>query len=133
MRHQDAMGLAPVWPEELLNVSVIDKSYHERGFSYPTPAGPFRHFLNIHEWYDYVKSLRLAPGRIPPAYLAAFDVALRALFMAYMYADFCKLGEMKALAVLEDAVKNAYVQANEKRSTQLRGVRHHCEVGRRKR
>ena len=42
------------------------------------------------------------------AYVDAFDEALRALFMTYVLPEFCKLGEMKALTVLEGALLAAY-------------------------
>jgi hypothetical protein len=71
-------------------------------------SGLIRRFGSIHEWYDYVKSLRLQPKQVSLPYVDAFDESLRALFMAYALPEFCKMGEMKALATLEGALLAAY-------------------------
>lgn len=101
-------GITPP-PEPLLDINIISEEYKKRPyFAYPLPKGALRKFDTIHEWYDYVKSLRIQPGQVLLAYVDAFDEALRALFMTYVLPEFCKLGEMKALTVLEGALLAAY-------------------------
>lgn len=96
-------------PDELLDINIIGEDYRERPyFAYPMVRGRVRQFGSIHEWYDYVKSLRLQPKQIFLPYVDAFDEALRALFMTYVLPEFCKMAEMKAFATLEGALLAAY-------------------------
>ena len=102
------VGAIDEWPAELLDIGCIDANHHTRQFWYPMGTGSIHCFPDVHQWYHYVKNLRLAPGRITIPYLDAFDGALRALFMTYLFAEFCKMGEMKAFATLEGALLTAY-------------------------
>ena len=112
-------GMTPP-PEPLLDINIVSDEYKERPyFAYPMPKGALRQFGTIYEWYDYVKSLRIQPGRVLLAYVDAFDEALRALFMTYVLPEFCKLGEMKALTTLEGALLAAYEHKPKKSSWTL--------------
>lgn len=96
-------------PEPLLDINIISEKYHRRPyFAYPMLSGQLRPFAGVKDWYDYVQSLRIQPGRVLLPYIDAFDEALRALFMTYALPEFCKLGEMKALATLEQALLSIY-------------------------
>lgn len=117
-------GAVDVWPEELLDINIISGEYRRRPFfAYPMPNGHFRQFADIQEWYQYVKSFRLVPGKIVLPYLDAFDEALRALFMTYLFGEFCKMGEMKAFATLEGALLTAYAH---KMCKEAKNGRHRC-------
>lgn len=95
-------------PEELLDTGFICPEYRSHSFAYPMDYGELREFPTIEGWYAYVQSLRIYPKQVAIPYVDAFDEALRALFMSYLFPEFCKLGEMKALAVLEGTLKEAY-------------------------
>lgn len=102
------LGATPS-PVELLDIKIISYEYHNRPhFAYPMSNGEIQRFDSIREWYDYVVTLRLEPKQVFLPYVDAFDEALRALFMAYVIPEFCKMGEMKVLATLEGALLAAY-------------------------
>ena len=95
-------------PEELLDTGFICPEYRSHPFVYPMDYGELRQFISIKEWYAYIRTLRIQPKQVAIPYIDAFDEALRALFLSYLFPEFSKLGEMKALAVLEGALKEAY-------------------------
>lgn len=110
-------------PDELLDINIIGEEYRQRpNFAYPMERGNIRLFGSIHEWYDYVKSLRLQPKQVFLPYVDGFDEGLRALFMTYVLPEFCKMGEMRALATLEGALLAAY----EHKMCKTKAGEHHC-------
>ncbi len=101
------MGKTPA-PEQLFDIDIINDKYRKCAYLHQMPDSTLRQFDTIDKWYDYVKTLRIQPGQVLLPYVDAFDIALRALVMAYVLPEFCKLGEMKALATLEQALLGAY-------------------------
>ena len=84
---------------------MISPEYQRRPyFAYPTASAVLQQFDDLASWYEYVHNHRILPGRVPLAYIDAFDEALRALFMTYLLPEFSKFGEMKTLATLEGAL-----------------------------
>ena len=115
-------GITPP-PNELLDINILSDEYKKRPyFAYPMSNGSLRQFASVYEWYGYVKSLRIQPGRVLLAYMDAFDEALRILFMAYALPEFAKSGEMKAFATLEGALLVAY----EHKMCETRKGQHRC-------
>lgn len=101
-------GITPP-PRELLDINIISEKYRKRPFfAYPMAFGQLQQFDDLQQWYEYVERLRLQPGRVRLPFVDAFDEALRALFMAYIFPEFCKLAEMKAFTTLESALLDAY-------------------------
>ena len=94
-------------PVELLDYGFIKETYRYRNFAYPMAQGQIRGFT-LEEWYVYVSSLRISPGKVRLPFVDSFDEALRSLFMTYLFGEFSKLAEMKALATLEGSLKDAY-------------------------
>lgn len=101
-------GFTDEFPTNLLRLDFICDEYRANTFTYPMDYGELREFPTIEGWYAYVQSLRIYPRQVTIPYVDAFDEALRALFMAYLLPEFAKLAEMKTLAVLEGALKEAY-------------------------
>ena len=101
-------GLSEVPADELLDRSFLNPEYADGEFRYPMANGQLKIFASAKEWYEYVRGLRIYPTQVTLPYVDAFDEALRALFMAYLFPEFTKMAEMKALATLEGALKEAY-------------------------
>ena len=77
------------------------------------PAGN-RLFSDPGEWRNFVQSLGLRPG-IPETVAAKFRRAQMLYFLAWLYFDLIKAGELMALATLELALNDRYGDKVKKR------------------
>ena len=74
---------------------------------WPGHASGFRTFPTVAEWRDFILSLSLPPG-IPEIVAAKYRRAQMLYFLAWLYFDLIKAGELVGLSTLELALNDRY-------------------------
>ncbi len=103
----------PFLDSALLNGARAGTSLH---LPWPAPGNPAAliEFATADEWRSFVSSLSL-PSGIPEIVSAKFRRAQMLYFLAWLYNDLIKAGEMMALATLELALNDRYGDKVKKR------------------
>lgn len=106
--------------DEFLDINLIQGVRREGPLTlvWPVPGNPAenRLFSNPGEWRTFVQSLGLRHG-IPEIVAAKFRRAQMLYFLAWLYFDLIKAGELVALATLELALNDRYGDKVKKRGT----------------
>lgn len=94
-----------------LDVGLLSGAHRNGPLVLPWPApgnpGGFLSISTAAEWRDFILSLSLSPG-IPEIVAAKFRRAQMLYFLAWLYFDLIKTGELVALVSLELALKDRY-------------------------
>ncbi len=94
-----------------LDVGLLSGAHREGPFVLPWPKpgnpGGFLSFHDASEWRDFILSLSLSPG-IPEIVAVKFRRAQMLYFLAWLYYDLIKAGELVGLTTLELALRDRY-------------------------
>jgi hypothetical protein len=103
---------------EFLDLGMLASVHRDSPFvlSWPAPAKPggSLEFSTPAQWQSFVLSLSLPPG-IPEIVTAKFRRAQMLYFLAWLYFDLIKAGELVALSTLELALNDRYGDKVKKR------------------
>jgi hypothetical protein len=109
--------------DSFLDLPLLGGVRREPPLALPWPApgnpGGFIEFSTPAEWRAFVASLGLAAG-IPEIVAAKFRRAQMLYFLAWLYNDVIKAGELMALATLELALNDCYGAKVKKRGACFR-------------
>jgi hypothetical protein len=104
--------------DSFLDLSLLGRGHRDSPLTLPWPApgkpGGFIEFSTTTQWRTFVLSLGLPPG-IPEPVAAKFRRAQMLYFLAWLYFDVIKAGELMALATLELALNDRYGDKVKKR------------------
>ena len=99
--------------DSFLDLTLLGGARREVPFALPWPApgssGGFIVFSTATQWREFVSSLDL-PAGILEIVTAKFQRAQMLYFLAWLYPDLVKAGELTALATLELALNDRYGQ-----------------------
>jgi hypothetical protein len=94
-----------------LDLTLLGVAHRDAPLVLPWPApgkpGGLIEFSTAVHWRDFIAGLGLAPG-IPEIVAAKFRRAQMLYFLAWLYFDLIKAGELMALATLELALNDRY-------------------------
>ena len=104
--------------DSFLDLSLLSGASTESSLILPWPApgnpAAFVEFSTAEQWHTFVSSLSLSDG-IPEIVTAKFRRAQMLYFLAWLYNDLIKAGELMALATLELALNDRYGDKVKKR------------------
>src|SRR5487761_568633 len=104
--------------DSFLDLNLLGGARRDLPLALPWPApdnpGGFIEFSTATQWRAFVSSLGLPPG-IPEIVAAKFRRAQMLYFLAWLYTDLIKAGELTALATLELALNDRYGKKVRKR------------------
>jgi len=104
--------------DSFLDLTLLRGARRDLPLALPWPApdnpGGFTEFSTATQWRAFVSSLGLPPG-IPEIVAAKFRRAQMLYFLAWLYTDLIKAGELTALATLELALNDRYGEKVKKR------------------
>ncbi|MGH9437982.1 MAG: hypothetical protein ACRD22_08810 [Terriglobia bacterium] len=108
---REEQALQKMADDTFLNLTLLGGSTRDAPLvlPWPTPgrAGGFIKFSTAVQWREFVASLCLPPG-IPEIVAAKFRRAQMLYFLAWLYTDLIKAGELVGLAALELALNDRY-------------------------
>jgi hypothetical protein len=108
----------PMPDTSFLDLTLLSGAHTKASFvlPWPSPGNPaaFIEFSTAEQWRAFVSSLSL-PGGIPDMVTAKFRRAQMLYFLAWLYNDLIKAGELMALATLELALNDRYGDKVKKR------------------
>ena len=95
--------------DEFLDIELLSGVQRDGPLVLPWPGHPsgFRTFPTVAEWRDFILSLSLPPG-IPEIVAAKYRRAQMLYFLAWLYFDLIKAGELVGLSTLELALNDRY-------------------------
>lgn len=109
--------------DSFLDLTLLGGVHRDLPLALPWPApdnaGGFIEFSTATQWRAFVSSLGLPPG-MPEIIAAKFRRAQMLYFLAWLYTDLIKAGELTALATLELALNDRYGEKVRKRGAYRR-------------
>jgi hypothetical protein len=109
---------ASISDDQFLDLALLQNIHRDQPLILPWPLpgnpGGILSIANAVEWQAFVRSLSLRPG-IPDIVAAKFRRAQMLYFLAWLYFDVIKAGELMALATLELALNDRYGDKVKKR------------------